>query len=195
MIRAIHHHWASSYVWTMAALETGEDRKADLVLLQEPAGGKGRIVISPPAYQIINRKRVWTAVRKQSVLATDERTELSTGANEDVVVTDGIRRGETIRRIINVYDQCDIQTGERGARKQNWHSAIQVGGGTIIVDNMNTYSRRWNPRCREQHNATFWEAIIDEHGLEIGNDDDRPTNHRARNGEEGESTIDLTQAT
>jgi len=39
------------------------------------------------------------------------------------------------------------------------------------------------------------EEIIDAHGLVIGNDDDRPTHHWARNGEEGEPTIDLTLAT
>jgi len=34
-----------------------------------------------------------------------------------------------------------------------------------------------------------------ENEREIGNDDDRPSHHRARNGEEGESTIELTLAT
>jgi len=37
------------------------------------------------------------------------------------------------------------------------------------------------------------EEITDEYGLEIGNVD-QPTHHWARNGEEGESTIDLTMA-
>lgn len=52
----------------------------------------------------------------------------------------------------------------------------------------------WDPRCREQHNVRFWEEILDEYGLEIGHDD-RPTNHWASNGEEGQSTIDQTLAT
>jgi len=62
MIRAIQHNCARSYRWTMAALETGVDRKADLVLLQEPLGDKGRIGISHTAYGIRKRKTVWTAV-------------------------------------------------------------------------------------------------------------------------------------
>jgi hypothetical protein len=33
------------------------------------------------------------------------------------------------------------------------------------------------------------------HGLEIGNDDDRPTHHWGRNAKEGESTIVMTLAT
>ena len=98
-------------------------------------------------------------------------------------------------RIINVYDQRHVQTGERRARKLNWHRAIRQGGSTIIPGDMNAHSRRWDPRCREQWDATFREKIIDDHGLEIGKDDDRPTHHWARNGEEGESTTDLTLAT
>jgi hypothetical protein len=98
-------------------------------------------------------------------------------------------------RIINVYDQRDVQTGERRARKLNWHTVIQQGGGTIIMADMNARSRRWDPRSREQRDATFWGDIIDEHGLEFGNDDNQPTHHWARNGEEGKSTIYLTLAT
>jgi len=111
MFRPIQHNCARSYAGTMAAVETGVDRKADLVLLQEPPGEKGRIEISHPAYEIRRRKTVWTAVRKGSGLATDERTDLSRGADDDVMVTDVKRRGEKIMRIINVYDQRDVQTG------------------------------------------------------------------------------------
>jgi len=91
MIRAIQHDRARSYAWTVAALDTGVDRKADLVLLQEPPGEKGRIGITHPAYEISKQTRVWTAVRKGSGLATDEWTDLSRGANDDVMVTD-VRR-------------------------------------------------------------------------------------------------------
>jgi len=59
------------------------------------------------------------------------------------------------------------------------------------VRDFNSHSWRWDPRCKDQCDATFWEEIIDLCGLEIGNDDE-PTHHWAWNGEEGESTIDLT---
>jgi len=59
---------------------------------------------------------------------------------------------------------------------------------------MNAHSQRWDPRCSDQRNAISWEAIIDQYGLEIGNDD-WPTHHWARNGKEGEWTIELTLAT
>jgi len=59
---------------------------------------------------------------------------------------------------------------------------------------MNAHSGRWDPRCREQCDATLWDEIIDEYELEIGNED-RPTYHWARSGEEGKSTIELTLAT
>jgi hypothetical protein len=44
-----------------------------------------------------------------------------------------------------------------------------------------------------QRNATFWEDMIDENGLDIGNDG-RATHHRTREGHEGESVIDMTVA-
>ena len=44
-----------------------------------------------------------------------------------------------------------------------------------------------------QRNATFCEDVIDENGLEIGNDG-RATHHWTRQGHEGESIIDLTLA-
>jgi hypothetical protein len=178
----------------MAALETGVERNADLLMLQEPPAERGGIGISHLAYEIRKRQRVWTAVPKASGLASDKRTDLSRGANDDVIVTDVQRRGEKMMRVINIYDQRDVRTRERQARKTNWSRIIrQRGGGTILAGDFNAHSRRWDPRYKEQRDATFWEEIIDEYGLEIGNDD-QPTHHWAGNGEEGESTIDLTLA-
>ena len=42
---------------------------------------------------------------KGSGLATDKRTDLIRGANDDVMVTDVKRRGDKMTRIINDYDQ------------------------------------------------------------------------------------------
>jgi len=133
-------------------------------------------------------------VWKGSGFATDERRDLSRGANNDVNVTNVKRRVEKIMRAINIYDQRDVQTRVRQARKINWSRIIrQREGGTILAGDYNAHSHSWDPRCKEQHDATLWEEIIDEHGLEIAKDD-QPTHHWARNSEEGESTIDLTLA-
>jgi len=43
----------------------------------------------------------------------DERMDLSRDGNEDVISTDVRRRGDTITRIVNVYDQRNTQSGER----------------------------------------------------------------------------------
>jgi hypothetical protein len=110
------------------------------------------------------------------------------------MVTDVKRRGEKMMRSINVYNQRDVQTGARRARKLSWHRAIQQGGGTIIAGDMNAQSRWWDPRWREQRHVTMCEEIIDEYGLEIGNDH-RLTHHWARRGKDGELITDLTLAT
>jgi hypothetical protein len=44
-----------------------------------------------------------------------------------------------------------------------------------------------------QRGVVFWEDVIDENGLEIGNDGEA-THHWTREGHEGESVIDLTLA-
>jgi hypothetical protein len=129
-----------------------------------------------------------------SGLVTDERRDLSRGTNNVVMVTDVKKTAEKMTRIINVYDQRDVQTGERRVKKINWHRAIRQEAGTIIAGNINAHSPRRVPRCRGQRNAKFWEEIIDVYGLEIGTGD-WPTYDWARSGEEGELTIDLTFAT
>jgi len=145
--------------------------------------------------EIIKQKRVWMAVHKGSGHATDDQTDLSRAAHDDVMVTHVKRRGEKMTRIINVYDQTDVQTAERQVSKRNWPRAIGQRGSIMIVGDMNVHSRRWDPSYREQCNGMFREEIIDGNELDIGNDDDRPTHHWARNGQEGKSTIDVTLAT
>jgi len=192
MIRVIQHYCARSYEWTIAALETGVERRADVVWLKEPPREKGGIGIRHSAYEISKRKRDWTAIRRGSSLLVDERTDLSRGANDDVIATDVRRRGETITRIVNVYDQKDTQSGERPAWKLNWQRVIRQGG-TVLAGDFSTHSTRWDPRCQGQQDATFWEDVIDVNELEIGNDGSA-THHWTREGHEGESVIDLTLA-
>jgi len=108
-----------SYEWTIAALETGVERRADVVCLQEPPGDRERegIRIRHSADEIRKRKIVRTAIWRGSGLVVDERTNLSSGANEDVFATDVRRIGERITTIVNVYEQKDTHSGERLARK------------------------------------------------------------------------------
>jgi len=106
-----------SFAGTMSALETGVERRADLVMFQEPPEERGGIGIRHSAYEIRKRKRVSTAVGKGSGLATDERTDLSRGANDHIIVTDVKRPGEKMTRIINIHDQRDVRTRERQVRK------------------------------------------------------------------------------
>jgi hypothetical protein len=102
MIRVIQHNCARSYEWTIAALETGVERRADIVCLQEPPRERGGIGISHSAYEIRKRKTVWTVIPRGSGLVVDEQMDLSRGANEDVIATDVRRKGERIPRIVNV---------------------------------------------------------------------------------------------
>jgi hypothetical protein len=135
---------------------------------------------------------VWTAIRKGSGLVADERTDLRRGANNDDIGTDVRRREEKITMIVNVNDQKDTQSRERPARKLNWQSVVQQGR-TVLAGNFNDHSSQWYPRCSAQRDTALWEVVIDENGLEIGNDG-RPTHFWTRADHEGESVIDLTLA-
>jgi len=192
MIRVIQHNCARSYEWTIAALETGVERRADVVCFPERPRERGRIGMSQSAYEIRKRKRVWTAIRRGCGLVVDERTECSRGANDDVIATDVRRRAERIKRFVNVYDQKNTHSGERLARKLNWQSLIRQGS-TVLARDFNGHSPRWDPRCQMQRDAVFWEDMFDENGLEIGNDGEA-THHWTREGHDDELVIDLSQA-
>jgi len=124
----------------------------------------------------------------------DERIDLSRGANEGVIATDIRRRGEKLMRNVNFYDQNETESGqrERPARKLNLPRVIRLGG-TVLPGDFNTHSKHWDPRCQVNQNVAFWEDVIDENGLEIGNDD-RSTHHWARENQEGELVINLMLA-
>ena len=72
----------------------------------------------------------------------DERTDLSRGANTDVIATDVSRRGENIPRILNVCNQQYSQLGEtkRPARDLNWHRVIR-NGGTVFTGDFYSHSK------------------------------------------------------
>jgi hypothetical protein len=127
-----------------------------------------------------------------SGLATDKRTDMSRVGNDNVIVPDDNRSGAKIARVINMYDQRDVLTGERQARKINWSRiSRQRGGGTILGGDFNARSRRYDPRCNEHRDRTFWEEITDEQGLKIGNHN-QPTHHQTGKGKLGDMTIHLT---
>jgi len=122
----------------------------------------------------------------------DERTDLSRGSNEDVISTDVRRRGERITTIVNFHDHKNTHSGEIFARKLDWRRVIWQGS-TVLAGDINAHSIRWDPRCQVQRDAAFWEDMIDENVLEIGNVSEA-TLHRTREGYEGESDIDPTWA-
>ena len=147
-----------------------------------------------PAYDIRKRKRVWKAVCKVSGFENNERTDLTRIMLCDVIVVDIKRRAGKMTRIVSIFDWREGELGERPARRLDWQRIIrQRGGGTVLAGDFNTHSQRRDPRCTERRDATYWEGIIDNHGLVIWNDD-RPTQYWTRHDSMGESIIDLTLA-
>jgi hypothetical protein len=52
-IGVIQHNWARTYKWTIAALETGIERRLDVVCLEEQPRERGDIGVGHSRYQII----------------------------------------------------------------------------------------------------------------------------------------------
>jgi len=86
----------------MAALETGVERKADVVSLQQPPSEKEGVGICHPAYDIRIKKRFCTAVRRRSGFATNKWTDFSKNTLSDLIVVDIKRRGDNMTRIVNI---------------------------------------------------------------------------------------------
>jgi hypothetical protein len=97
-------------------LGMGVKCKADVVCSQEPQRERGDVGISHLADEIRQSKRVWTAIGKGTGLVVDERTDVSRGANDDIIVTDLRSKGEKITRIVNIYDQRDTVRRETGTK-------------------------------------------------------------------------------
>jgi len=105
-----------------------------------------------------------------SGLTTNEQTDFSKNAVSDVNVVDIERRGDKMTRIVNTYDQRDGEISWRPARRLDWQRIIrQGGGGTVLAGDVNAHSQHWDPRCTGRRDCTYWEEIIDEHGLVIAN--------------------------
>jgi len=54
----------------------------------ELLGGDGPIGSGHTGYEIGKRNRIWTVMYKVSSLATEKQTDLSSGVNDDVIVTE-----------------------------------------------------------------------------------------------------------
>lgn len=63
-----------------------------------------------------------------------------------------------------------------------------------LAEGYNAHSQCWNPRSTEWGKAAFWEEIIDENALVIGNDD-QPTHYWTRDKSKGVFIIDPTTVT
>ena len=95
-------------------------------------------------------------------------------------------------RIVNIYDQRHMQSGEGLVRKLNWQKVIRQGG-MFLAESSNPHTSQSDPKCQVQPNAKFLEEVIDQNRLESGHDGS-VTHHRRRERHEGEAFIDLMLA-
>jgi hypothetical protein len=80
-----------------------------------------------------------------------------------------------------------MQSEERLAQKVNYQRVIQQGG-TVIAWDFNVHGILWDPGSRVLRNAAFWEEVVNDNGLDVGNDG-LPKHYRRREVHEGGSVV------
>jgi endonuclease/exonuclease/phosphatase family metal-dependent hydrolase len=106
------------------------------------------------------------AINKASGLRVTERKEDTEGCGNYIQVLE-VTKGKRNVMVINVYD--GKQERERPAQRADWKKILRRSKNVVVAGDMNAHSKTWNPRAEKWRNATFWEDIIEQHGLVIWN--------------------------
>ena len=187
MATFLQHNTRKSDTALAALMQTALERKADIVLVQEPPEFRGN---RHPAFRYLWRDRVLTAVRIDSnwTVSTEER--FTKEASDTQVLALG-RRGHSQRelRVVNTYHQGTARgDNTRGAERAEWDDLLLED--CILAGDFNAHSPTWNRECNQRRNARFLEELIETHDLEVKN------NSQATRPESGiHSIIDLTLTT
>jgi hypothetical protein len=205
----IQHNCRKAYAVVIAALETGIQRKAEIVCFQEPFVARE---FSHPGYVCYwpqegarRDARVVVAVRRDllSSQAVEVRTDLINHPYMLAVNIWELERSSKRRlrrtRIINCYDnwigegQCWVgQEARRRRAIEDAEWARLLRGRCLLLGDFNAHSTIWNPRAQARANAGPLEAVIEFYGLYINNDPNAAT--RPKNSP-GVSIIDLALST
>lgn len=193
----LQHNCNSTAATTTAALEAAIERRAEVVILQEPYVGR-KHQISHPGFQIRwpegekREIRVALAIRVD-VLDTyifEERTDLIDHPCVQCLDIWETQRRQKVRmtRVVNIYNRARMNGGGYAINRIDFRQLIQ--GRTILAGDFNSRSPAWDPWVEGRHNAGATEDLIGDYSL-IVNNTDQPT----RCGPRSKSVIDLTLST
>jgi hypothetical protein len=153
----------------MALMETGVQRKADVIVIQEPPVDQR---YRHDSYDFLwTTGRVMTARLKTSEWTCSPEDNLTRDSQGDVQLLALGRRGQKGRlvRIANVYSSKVFRGGPgRPAHLANWADILRED--TILAGDFNAHSPRWNPHESQRRNHHFLEELIDDFGLIVHND-------------------------
>lgn len=94
-----------------------------------------------PAYKIRKQRRIGTAVHKGSDHETVQQADLSRVTNDNIIATVVKGKPEKMMRIVNIYEQQNMQTWVIPVRKADWYKDIRQEASTILVGDNNVHSR------------------------------------------------------
>ena len=163
----IQHNVGGSANALVSLMETAMERRADIVLVQEPPEYDGN---RHPGYEYLWAGRVMTARRKDSDWTVSTEDKYTRAAGGDVQVLALGRRGHQGReiRVVNAYFQGTSRTArERRAHQADWDGILSES--SILAGDFNAHSPRWNQLCTQRRDAGFLEGLMDTYELVVRN--------------------------
>ena len=187
MVTFLQHNAQKSDSALVALMQTALERKADIVLVQEPPEFRES---RHPAFRYLRKNRVLTAVRIDSDWTVSTKERFTREASDAQVLALG-RKGHGQReiRVVNTYHQGTTRRDNtRGAKRTEWDDLILED--CIVAGDFNAHSPVWNREYTQRRNSRFLEEPIEMHDLEVKNNCQatRPVS-------ETHSIIDLTLVT
>jgi ribonuclease HI len=201
----LQHNCRKSYAVTIAALELGLQRGADVVCLQEPYIARdfrhGGYLLYWPEKGDRKDARVNIAVRRDLLdkIVVETRGDLLDHPYIMAVdIWDLSRAQARVRRtrVVNCYDnwlgaeycwQGGSARNRRAIEDVQWSRVIE--GRCMVLGDFNAHSPLWNPHSGTRANAGPLEAIIERYELCINNTPGESTRPKST---PGISIIDLT---
>jgi endonuclease/exonuclease/phosphatase family metal-dependent hydrolase len=205
----IQHNCRRAYAITIAALEAGLQRQADIVCLQEPYIKRefqhsAYLIYWPERGEKHKHHRVLIAIRKDLMASKniEARTDLINHPYIlalDIWDLDRGRNRVRRTRIVNCYDnwlgegycwQGNSSRHRRAIEDAEWRPLVE--GRCLILGDFNAHSPLWNPHTNQRTNALSLENLIESFDLHINNTPGIPTRPKRT---PGISIIDLAIST
>ena len=197
-INILQYNTAKNSLIQETILEIGLERKADIILIQEPRIYNSRNSISHPAYNLLipykNNPRVLIYIKKNIPIRSFIRLDLVD--DPDLLLIEVIIKGIQPFYIINIYNELNNSINNNNNKERTIERALiplKLDKPALIGGDFNAYYYLWNSSIIHPIRASNLVKWIKKENLDILNNLDISTFSRPNT--RSKSIIDLTLAT